>query len=106
LDAQRAKHFGAAYRHDVVSACQYLADALGTPPEVKLSMPVTVVVASDDPSTVDYPRRYGDWRLLAQHVDLHELADGGHYFLRTRPIETARAVLHAAALATPAMSTE
>ena len=106
LDAQRAKHVGAAYRHDFVSACHYLADALDTPSAVKLSMPVTVVVAGDDPSTADYPRRYGDWQLLAQHVDLHELADGGHYFLRTRPTETARAVLYAAALTAAAMSAE
>jgi amino acid adenylation domain-containing protein len=40
-----------------------------------------------------------------EHVDLHELADGGHYFLRTRPTETAQAVLHAAALSPPTMST-
>jgi amino acid adenylation domain-containing protein len=106
LDAQRAKHVGAAYRHDFVSASHYLADALDTPSAVKMSMPVTVVVASDDPHTADDPRRYGDWQLLAQHVDLHELADGGHYFLRTRPTEAARAVLHAAALTAPAMSTE
>jgi surfactin synthase thioesterase subunit len=106
LDALRARQVGAAYRHDFVSACHYLADALDTPPPVKLSMPVTVVVAGDDPATADYPRRYGDWRILAQHVDLHELADGGHYFLRTRPTEAARAVLSAAALTAPAMRAE
>jgi surfactin synthase thioesterase subunit len=106
LDAPRAKHVGAAYRHDFVSACHCLADALDTLSAVKLSMPVTVVVAGDDPSTVDYPRWYGDWQLLAQHVDLYELADGGHYFLRTRPTETAQALLQAAALTTPAMSSE
>jgi hypothetical protein len=32
-------------------------------------------------------------------VDLHELADGGHYFPRTRPAEAAHAVLVAAELA-------
>ena len=106
MDAQRARHVGAAYRHDFASACQYFADALDNPPAVKLSMPVTVVVASDDPSTADYPRRYSDWQLLARHVDLYELADGGHYFLRTRPTEAARAVLSAAALTAPAMSAE
>ncbi|WP_214366811.1 non-ribosomal peptide synthetase [Pseudonocardia sp. H11422] len=98
LDAQRAEHVGAAYRHDCVSAHRYLADALDTPPGVKLSAPVTVVVAADDPSTAGFPRRHRDWRLLAEHVDLHELADGGHYFPRTRPAEAAQAVLHAAEL--------
>ncbi|MFF8918554.1 amino acid adenylation domain-containing protein [Streptomyces sp. NPDC015032] len=98
LGAQHAEHVGAAYRHDCVSAHHYFADALEHPPAQKLSAPVTVVVAADDPSTAEYPRRYRDWQLLAEQVDLHELADGGHYFLRTRPAEAAKAVLHAAEL--------
>ncbi|GEL16740.1 non-ribosomal peptide synthetase [Pseudonocardia asaccharolytica] len=95
LDARRAEQVAAAYRHDCVSAHRHLADALDTPPAVKLSAPVTVVVAADDPITAEFPRRHGEWRLLAEHVDLHELADGGHYFLRTRPAAAARAVLRA-----------
>ncbi|MGW3499039.1 non-ribosomal peptide synthetase [Streptomyces sp. NPDC001020] len=98
LNAQHAEHVGAAYRHDCVSAHRYFAEALEHPPAVKLSAPVTVVVAADDPSTADFRDRYRDWRLLAEHVDLHEVADGGHYFLRTRPAEAAQAVLSAAEL--------
>ena len=93
LDAQRAEHVGAAYRHDCVSAHRYFADALDAPPAPKLTAPVTVVVAADDPATAAFPWRYRDWELLAERVDLHELADGGHYFLRTRPAEAALAVL-------------
>jgi surfactin synthase thioesterase subunit len=95
LDAQRATHVGASYRHDCVSAHRYFADALDTPPAVKLSAPVTVVVAADDPSTAAYPHRHADWELLAEHVDLHELADGGHYFPRTRPTQAVQVVLGA-----------
>lgn len=95
LDAQRAEHVAAAYRHDFESANRYLAEALEAPPEVRLSAPVTVVVAADDPSTADYAACYGDWRLLAEHVEPHELPEGGHYFLRTRPAEAAQAVLTA-----------
>jgi amino acid adenylation domain-containing protein len=95
LDAQRAEHVGAAYRHDCVSAHRWFADALDSPPAVKLSAPVTVVVAADDPATADARSRHRDWRRLAEHVDLHELADGGHYFLRTRPTEAAQAVWRA-----------
>jgi amino acid adenylation domain-containing protein len=98
LDAHRAEHVGAAYRHDCVSAHRYFADALDTPPAVKLSAPVTVVVAADDPSTAKVPLRYSDWQCLAEHVDLHELTDGGHYFLRTRATEVAQAVLGAVEL--------
>lgn len=101
LDAQRAEHVGAAYRHDCVSAHRYFADALDAPPAEKLSAPVTVVVAADDPNTAAYRRRYPDWQLLADHVDLHEIADGGHYFLRTRPTDAALAVLRSADLLAP-----
>jgi len=34
-----------------------------------------------------------DWQFPAEHGDLHELADGGHHFLRTRPTEAAQAAL-------------
>ncbi|MFB7218057.1 amino acid adenylation domain-containing protein [Streptomyces sp. NPDC056227] len=98
LDAQHAEHIGAAYRHDCLSAHRYFADALDSPPTLKLTAPVTVVVAADDPSTAEYSRRHRDWQLLAEQVDLHELTDGGHYFLRTRPTEAAQAVLRGAEL--------
>jgi pimeloyl-ACP methyl ester carboxylesterase len=101
LDAQRAEHVGAAFRHDCVSAHRYLADALDDPPPGRLSAPVTVVVAADDPVTAEFPSRHRDWRLLAERVDLHELADGGHYFLRTRPTEAAQAVRRAAERSAP-----
>jgi amino acid adenylation domain-containing protein len=95
LDAPPARQIGAAYRHDCVSAHRWIADALDRPPTVKLSAPVTVVVAADDPYTAGSQHRYRDWQLLADQVDLHELADGGHYFLRTRPAQAAQAVLRA-----------
>jgi surfactin synthase thioesterase subunit len=95
LDAPRAEQIGAAYRHDCVSAHRWIADALDRPPTMKLSAPVTVVVAADDPYTAGSRHRYREWRLLADQVDLHELADGGHYFLRTRPAQAAQAVLRA-----------
>jgi surfactin synthase thioesterase subunit len=64
-----------------------------------------VVVAADDPITAESTRRHRDWRLLATHVDLHELADGGHYFLRTRPAEAAQPVRRAAKRLAPAPTT-
>jgi surfactin synthase thioesterase subunit len=98
LDAQRAEHLGAAYRHDCVSAHRYLADSMENPPATRLAAPVTVVVAADDPNTTGFGEQYRDWKILAEQVDLYELSDGGHYFLRTRPVETAQAVLSAAEL--------
>ena len=92
----RAEHVGAAYRHDCVLLTATSPMSLDAPPTMKLSAPVTVVVAADDPNTAEFADRHGDWQLLAEHVDVHEIADGGHYFLRTRPAEAAQAVLRAA----------
>ena len=96
LDEERAEHIGAAFRHDFLSANRYFAEVLDNPPAEKLKAPVTAVVAADDPITAEYPHEYGRWRLLAGKVDLYELADGGHYFLRTRPAEAVQAVLRQA----------
>lgn len=93
LDAQRAEHVGSAYRHDYVGANTYLADALENPPFSRLRVPVTVVIAADDPSTLDFREAYRGWGRLAEDVTLVEIPNGGHYFLRNRPDEAARAVL-------------
>ncbi|NEA48036.1 amino acid adenylation domain-containing protein [Streptomyces sp. SID10815] len=98
LNAAHAEHIGAAYRHDCLAAHRYFADALEHPPAEPLAAPVTVVVAADDPHTADARAAHRQWRLLADRVELRELADGGHYFPRTRPAEAARAVLGAAEL--------
>ena len=98
LEAERAEHVGAAYRHDYVWANRYFAEVLDNPPPDRLSAPVTVVVAPDDPITAEFRARHRDWELLAEHVELHELPDGGHYFLRTRPAEAAQAVLLSAGM--------
>ncbi|MET7377213.1 amino acid adenylation domain-containing protein [Streptomyces sp. NPDC005526] len=101
LDARHAEHVGAAYRHDCVAAHRYFAAALEAPPADRLSAPVTVVVADDDPHTAQAPDRHLEWRLLAERVDLHRLAEGGHHFARTRPTEAARAVQGATELMAP-----
>ncbi|MGV9319165.1 non-ribosomal peptide synthetase [Streptomyces sp. NPDC003660] len=96
LTARHAERVGAAYRHDCLSAHRYFCDALENPPAARLSAPVSVVVAADDPYTAGYTGAHHDWLLLADRVDLHELPDGGHYFPRLRPTEAAKAVLAAA----------
>ena len=97
LDAQRTEHIGAAYRHDCVTAHRYFADLLEAPAS-PLPIPVTVVLAADDPSTAEYPHRHQEWQLVAEHVDLELLPDGGHHFLRTRPAAAADVVHRATRL--------
>jgi amino acid adenylation domain-containing protein len=95
LDAQRAEHVGAAYRHDILAAHRWFVDSVEASPAAKLPVPITVIVAADDPATAKSPSGPRDWQLLAERVELHELPDGGHYFLRTRPTEAAQAVWRA-----------
>jgi surfactin synthase thioesterase subunit len=100
LDAQRAEHVAAAYRHDCLSAHEYLAAALESPPADGLACPLTVVVAADDPHTPAAGQRYHEWERLAERVELHELADGGHHFLRARSGEAAALIARVAGLHT------
>ena len=97
LDPQQADHVGAAYRHDYVSASEWFVDLLENPPPSKLSAPVTVVVAMDDPATAGSTTGYLDWQLVADQVQLQQLFDGDHYFLRTNPGCAAQLVKQAAA---------
>ena len=106
LDAQRAEHVGAAFRHDFVSASRYLAEELDDPPAEKLKTPVTVVVAADDPITEGFAEQFAAWQLLAGQVDLEVLRDGGHYFPRTRPAESANVVLRSTAPVSPSPAVE
>lgn len=85
LDPQRSERVGAAYRHDCVQAHAALSAVIAAPPETKLPIPMTTVVAADDPSTDGADGARSDWELLFERVDVEELSDGGHYFLRTRP---------------------
>jgi len=92
-DPRRAEQAGAAYRHDCISAHQHLAALLEDPTATRLPVPVTVVVATDDPHTAAARQRYRDLERLVEHVDLHEVPGGGHFFVRTCPRAAATAVL-------------
>jgi surfactin synthase thioesterase subunit len=98
LDPRRVERSAAAYRHDCQVAHAFLVDVLEHPPAARLATPVTVVVAADDPSTTGFVEHHRGWELVAEDVTLHVLDQGGHHFLRTRPADAARAVLHAADL--------
>ncbi|MBK1783312.1 non-ribosomal peptide synthetase [Prauserella cavernicola] len=95
LDPRRAERVAAAYRHDCAAAHRYFAGLLEDPDPERVPVPVTAVVAADDPVTEGYTESYADWARLAGPVTLRVLADGGHYFARTRPRPTAAAVVRA-----------
>jgi amino acid adenylation domain-containing protein len=85
LQPERVDVVGSAYRHDVVTTNLHLMDMLDAPQRYRIDAPLAVVAARDDPTTPGYQDRYGDWKLVADHVELHEVVDGGHYFAGSRP---------------------
>jgi amino acid adenylation domain-containing protein len=92
LKPERAAVVSKAYRHDVVAADNYLLGIHQDPAAHRLGAPVDVVLSRDDSSTVSVERRHAGWEALSDHVALHELECGGHYFVSTRPAETAELV--------------
>ncbi|AGZ41976.1 non-ribosomal peptide synthetase [Actinoplanes friuliensis] len=102
LQPERLDIVGSSYRHDVVTANRYLLDLLAEPHRHRIEAPVHVVAAADDPTTPGHETRYADWKLVADRVELHEVADGGHYFAGSRPEATAELVRAACAVRQPA----
>ncbi|UNS95054.1 amino acid adenylation domain-containing protein [Streptomyces tubbatahanensis] len=89
LKPERADLVGTAYRHDVRTTNAHLLELHRDPEPHRVTTPVHVVLASDDPTTEGGAERYRDWKTVADQVELHELREGGHYFASTRPFETA-----------------
>ncbi|MEV0388552.1 amino acid adenylation domain-containing protein [Nonomuraea sp. NPDC050643] len=89
LKPERLALVGAAYRHDVRAAGRYLIEAQRDPGAHRLAAALDVVVSADDPQPVDR------WSLLSPEVTVHELAEGGPYFIRTRAADAAAIVLTA-----------
>ncbi|MFK0048620.1 amino acid adenylation domain-containing protein [Streptomyces sp. NPDC090741] len=92
-DTSRAALVGAAYRHDVLEANTFFADAVEHAPATLVAAPLTLVVAADDPATQGHEGGIEAWRRIARSVQVRELPDGGHHFFRTRPAQTAAVVL-------------
>ncbi|MFE0552183.1 amino acid adenylation domain-containing protein [Streptomyces pilosus] len=92
LKPERAEVVGRAYRHDVLTANSHLMRLHEDRERYRLDAPVDVVVARDDASTAGATDVYGRWKAVSDRVALHELAQGGHYFVSTRPAETAHVI--------------
>ncbi|WP_037972706.1 non-ribosomal peptide synthetase [Streptosporangium amethystogenes] len=89
LKPERAEVVGRAYRHDVLTSDSHLIRIREDAASYRVDTPVDVVVAHDDASTAGFVERYGEWKSISDRVTLHELEQGGHYFVSTRPADTA-----------------
>ncbi|MFI1194777.1 amino acid adenylation domain-containing protein [Micromonospora sp. NPDC020750] len=100
LDAEHTSALVAAFRHDALGSHAYLRDRLDALADRPLTVPVTVVLADDDPLTAGSADEHAAWRRIAADVTLEEIDGGGHYFCRTRAGEVA-ALVGAAGPAAP-----
>ncbi|QIP73144.1 amino acid adenylation domain-containing protein [Streptomyces sp. VN1] len=92
LKPERADVVGRAYRHDVLTANSHLIRIREDAGSHRIDAPVDVVVARDDASTARFAADHGDWKAVSDRVTLHELDQGGHYFIGTRAADTAALV--------------
>ncbi|MFJ3128594.1 amino acid adenylation domain-containing protein [Streptomyces sp. NPDC086993] len=89
LKPERADVAGRAYRHDVLTSNTHQIRIREDAAPHRIDAPVDVVVARDDASTARYAEGFGDWKAVSDRVTLHELEQGGHYFVSTRPVDAA-----------------
>ncbi|MEV0265655.1 amino acid adenylation domain-containing protein [Streptomyces sp. NPDC050617] len=92
LKPERAEVVGSAYRHDVLSANRHLITVRQNAERYGITSAVDVVVARDDATTSGFGERHGEWKLVADTVRLRELAEGGRYFVRASPVDSAALV--------------
>lgn len=83
-----------AFRRDAMMASRYLERAYSSKGALRVRAPILNVVAEDDVLTEGYGKKHRNWRLFSERVELHVLDGGGHYFIKTRPKETADLILN------------
>ncbi|MFD9601188.1 amino acid adenylation domain-containing protein [Streptomyces sp. NPDC059970] len=88
LDPRYASFTGDLFRHDVCGGYRYFIGLTDNGPDWRIETPVTVVVADDDKGLTHAAEEFRCWERVADHVDFHRLASGGHYFIRGNPAGT------------------
>jgi amino acid adenylation domain-containing protein len=82
-----------AVRHDAKNATDYFREALKTKRVQKLNAPLICLVASEDPITPDYSKRYKEWEAFSKNVSLVVLEDKDHYFINRRAAFVAETIV-------------
>jgi amino acid adenylation domain-containing protein len=91
LEERHVARLAAAYRRESLGADHYFRRLLGAA-SAPLDIPISVVLAADDEGLEPHRADHCAWHRVAERVDLHELADGGHNFVVTRPGQVASIV--------------
>ena len=83
------------FRAEATTANHYLERAASSRNgELRFKAPILNVVAEDDLLTKGYMKKHKNWHVFSEHVELKVLNSGGHYFIKTRPEETAELILN------------
>jgi amino acid adenylation domain-containing protein len=83
-----------AFRSDATMASRYLERAYSLNGSLRFRAPILNVVAEDDILTKGYRKKHRNWKLFSEQVEISVLDSGGHYFIKTRPKETADLILN------------
>jgi amino acid adenylation domain-containing protein len=71
-----------AVRHDSENATHYFRQTLKSKKAMKLSVPLICLIASGDPVTPGYRKRYKEWEAFSNSVSLMVLNNNDHYFIK------------------------
>ncbi|GAA2496716.1 amino acid adenylation domain-containing protein [Streptomyces gobitricini] len=85
LSARERADLASSFRYDTVEATRGFRQALKELANAPLDLPVTVVVATDDPLTGGRAEAADTWRELGRDVRTVVTGHGGHYLNVTRP---------------------
>jgi amino acid adenylation domain-containing protein len=80
------------FRHDSLQSNGFLLSRLQQGRPCAVDVPVTLVLAANDPATDRYDPAVNSWAPLVPALSTQVLSGGGHYFLRSNADEAARVV--------------
>jgi amino acid adenylation domain-containing protein len=75
-------------RHDSSVAEHIIMDIQANRKEFKLNIPIHSIYGEKDPLTVNYKRKYKNWRLFSDNVTYSSIKNAGHYFVNQNIPET------------------
>ena len=93
-DTSLTQHLACAFRNDAIEANRMLIP-LWQNPRPLMDQPLLCLIAQNDPLTTDHAALAQNWQRFSQQLVTRELADGGHYFIKSHAAEVADLVQHA-----------
>ncbi|GHD60871.1 non-ribosomal peptide synthetase [Jeongeupia chitinilytica] len=93
-DTSLTRHLAGAFRNDAIEANRMLMP-LWQKPQPLMSQPLLCLIASNDPLTSDHASLVQNWQRFSPQLVTRELAEGGHYFIKSHAAAVADLVQRA-----------